>query len=63
MLAVELVPLAAVGVTVTLVDAALLSWWLFRIDDDWVRVAAEAYADRLVKAYLGLKSEKASAAA
>lgn len=48
---------------VTLIDTALLTWWLFRINEDWVRVAAEAYADRLVKAYLGLKPEKAVAAA
>lgn len=48
---------------ITLIDTALLTWWLFRINEGWVRDAAEAYADRLVKAYLGLKSEKAVAAA
>ena len=56
----ETVVLAA---AVTLIDAALLTWWVFRINEDWVRAAAEAYADRLVKAYLGLKPEKAVVAA
>lgn len=51
------------AVAVTLIDTTLLTLWLVRVNDDWVRVAAEAYADRLVKAYLGLNPEKASVAA
>ena len=48
---------------VIFLDACLVTWWLFRVSDEWVRLAADAYADRLMRAYLGQKPEKQTAAA
>lgn len=37
---------------VGLINVSLFVWWLLRVNANWVRVAAEAYADRLFKAFL-----------
>lgn len=41
-----------VPIAILALNAALLSLWSLRVDDRWVRDAAEAYADRLLRAYL-----------
>lgn len=38
----------AVPLVVTILNAFLFSWWCLRINSEWVRVAAFAYAERLV---------------
>jgi hypothetical protein len=52
-----------VPATVTLLNAALASLWILRVNDDWVKEAAEAYADRLVRAYLAKPEANSNAAA
>jgi len=47
---------------VTVLDNGLASLWFLRVKDGWVKEAAEAYADRLVRAYL-VKPEATSNAA
>ena len=46
-------PLAAAA----LVDLAMLSLWVVYFSSDWVRIPAEAYADRLVEAIDTLPSK------
>jgi hypothetical protein len=52
-----------VPATVTLVNAALASLWILRVNDGWVKEAAEAYADRLIRAYLAKPEADSNAAA
>jgi hypothetical protein len=47
---------------VTMVNVALASLWILRVNDRWVKDAGEAFADRLVRAYL-VKMEPSSNAA
>jgi len=53
----------AVPLVVTAINAMLLAFWSLRVNDNWVKEAADAYADRLVRAFLTQKQEKTSAAA
>lgn len=39
-----------VGAAATVIDTALLVWWVLRITPDWVFVPAKAYAERLFEA-------------
>lgn len=43
-------PISAAWLSVFLVDAAFVAWWLWRINPDWVSIAGRAYADRLMEA-------------
>ena len=52
-----------VSATVMLLDAALATLWILRVNDEWVKEAAEAYADRLVRAYLSRAEANSNAAA
>ena len=49
--------------SVVFINAALTVFWIFRVHDGWVRESAEAYADRLIHAYLGQQCKEPSAAA
>lgn len=42
--------LPPVPVVAAALNAVLLTWWLLRINSEWVRVAAFAYAERLIGA-------------
>ncbi len=55
-------PAMAVPALASLVNATLLAFWVCRVTRKWVRRAAEAYADRLVRTFLA-KVEKPPAAA
>jgi hypothetical protein len=48
------------GAVPVVLNAMLLAWWLLRINSDWVRLAAEAYADRLLATTETLKTGPAS---
>jgi hypothetical protein len=41
---------AALLAGATVVDAGILAFWLFSADPAWVKIAADAYADRLLEA-------------
>lgn len=45
------------------INAAVLSLWSLRVNEHWVREAAEAYADRLLRTYLATVQADAGAAA
>ena len=49
-------------VIVMVLNAILASMWLLRVTEPWVKVAADAYADRLVRAFLvtEVKSDKSA---
>jgi len=49
-----------VPMIVMVLNAILASMWLLRVSEPWVKVAADAYADRLVRAFLvtEVKSDK-----
>ncbi|MGN6545281.1 MAG: hypothetical protein ACTHK7_09560 [Aureliella sp.] len=52
-----------VPAVVTAINGTLAVLWCLRINESWVKAAAESYADRLVRAYLidpALKAEKAA---
>lgn len=51
-----------IPVVVTVLNVALTSLWLLRVNEHWVKQAADAYADRLVRAYL-VKAEGNTTAA
>lgn len=42
--------MSAAWLSVLLVNAAFVAWWVFRINPDWVLIAGRAYADRLTEA-------------
>jgi hypothetical protein len=48
---------------VTLLNAALVSLWILRVNASWVKEAAETYADRLARAYLATQEANSNAAA
>jgi hypothetical protein len=48
------------GAVPAVLNAMLLAWWLLRINTDWVRLAAEAYAERLLATTETLKTGPAS---
>jgi hypothetical protein len=39
-----------VAVVVTAINAFMLAWWLLRINPDWIRIPAFAYAGELLAA-------------
>jgi hypothetical protein len=47
----------------TFINAGLLAFWTLRVNEDWVKDAAESYADRLFRAYLRNPESKADSAA
>lgn len=51
-----------VPASVAFINAALTVFWILRVHDGWVRESAEAYADRLIHAYLGRQCKEPSAA-
>ena len=52
-----------VPASVVFINSALIVFWIIRVNDGWVRDSAEAYADRLIHAYLGQKYKEPCAAA
>lgn len=49
-----------IGAIGAVINSMLLAWWLLRINSDWVRLAAEAYAERLLATTETLETHLAS---
>jgi len=50
----------ALAVVATVLNGLMLAWWLLRINSDWVRLAAFAYAERLLASCDVLKPDAKS---
>jgi hypothetical protein len=49
-----------VPIATAILNAAMLTWWCFRINSNWVRVAAFAYAERLLGSCDSLSASQAA---